>query len=82
MTKFLKVKDRVDAVFAAIATGAKFISACFLLVMIVAGICAVLGRIFHFKIPVTEEIGTYSLIAGDLCRILVAVIVKGEHLTG
>ena len=80
MTKFLKVKDRVDAVFAAVATGAKFISACFLLVMIVTVSVQVLGRIFHFKIPVTEEIGTYSLIWMTYVA-SVAVIIKGEHLT-
>jgi TalC/MipB family fructose-6-phosphate aldolase len=55
MTKFLKIKDCVDKFFAAVALCAKFISACFLLIMIVAVSVQVLGRIFHFKIPVTEE---------------------------
>ncbi len=80
MTKFLKVKDRLDAVFAAVATGAKFISACFLLSMIAAVSMQVLGRIFHFKVPVTEEIGTYSLIWMTYIT-SIAVIIEGEHLT-
>ena len=80
MTKFLKVKDRADALFAAAATGAKFISACFLLVMIGAVSIQVAGRVFHFKVPVTEEIGTYSLIWMTYIS-SIAVIIKGEHLT-
>ena len=80
MTKFLKAKDRVDAVFAAVATVAKFISACFLLIMIAAVSVQVLGRIFHFSVPVTEEIGTYSLIWMTYIA-SIAVIIKGEHLT-
>ena len=80
MTKFLKAKDCVDKVFAGLAVCAKFISACFLLIMIVAVSVQVLGRIFHFKIPVTEEIGTYSLIWMTYIA-SIAVIIKGEHLT-
>lgn len=80
MTKFLKIKDCVDKFFAAVALCAKFISACFLLIMIVAVSVQVLGRIFHFKIPVTEEIGTYSLIWMTYIA-SIAVIIKGEHLT-
>ena len=80
MTKILKIKDCVDKIFAAVALCAKFISACFLLIMIVAVSVQVLGRIFHFKIPVTEEIGTYSLIWMTYIA-SIAVIIKAEHLT-
>ena len=80
MTKFLKVKDRVDAIFAAIATAAKFVSACLLIMMICAVSVQVVGRICHFKVPVTEEIGTYSLIWMTYIA-SIAVIIKGEHLT-
>jgi len=80
MTKFLKAKDRVDTLFAALATVAKFVCACLLIVMICAVSVQVVGRICHFKIPVTEEIGTYSLIWMTYIA-SIAVIIKGEHLT-
>ena len=80
MTKFLKFKDRMDTLFAWIATAAKFISACLLIMMICAVSVQVVGRICHFKIPVTEEIGTYSLIWMTYIA-SIAVIIKGEHLT-
>jgi len=80
MTKFLKAKDCVDKVFAGLAVCAKFISACFLLIMIVAVSVQVVGRVFHFKVPVTEEIGTYSLIWMTYIA-SIAVIIKAEHLT-
>lgn len=80
MTKFLKAKDRVDAIFAGIATAAKFVSACLLLIMICAVSVQVVGRVCHFKVPVTEEIGTYSLIWMTYIA-SIAVIIKGEHLT-
>ena len=80
MTTFQKVKDRIDWIFSGVATVAKFISACLLLVMICAVSVQVVGRIFHFKIPVTEEIGTYSLIWMTYIA-SIAVIIKGEHLT-
>ena len=80
MTKFLKAKDRIDAFFAVIAKGAQVIAACFLCIMIVAVSVQVVGRICHFKIPVTEEIGTYSLIWMTYIA-SIAVIIKGEHLT-
>ena len=80
MTKFLKAKDRVDALFAAIATAAKFVSACLLIIMICAVSVQVVGRVCHFKVPVTEEIGTYSLIWMTYIA-SIAVIIKGEHLT-
>lgn len=80
MTKFLKVKDRMDKFFAGIAKGAQFICACFLIIMIIAVSVQVLGRIFGFSIPITEEVGTYSLIWMTYIA-SVAVIIKGEHLT-
>lgn len=80
MTKFQKVKDRIDWFFGGVATVAKFFSACLLLVMICAVSVQVVGRVFHFKIPVTEEIGTYSLIWMTYIA-SIAVIIKGEHLT-
>lgn len=80
MTKFLKFKDRMDAVFNWIATASKVIAACLLLVMICAVSVQVVGRVCHFKVPVTEEIGTYSLIWMTYVA-SIAVIIKGEHLT-
>lgn len=80
MTKFLKAKDCIDKVFAVIAKGAQVIAACFLIVMILAVSVQVVGRICHFKVPVTEEIGTYSLIWMTYIA-SIAVIIKGEHLT-
>ena len=80
MSKFLKVKDFVDKIFDGVVLCAKFISACFLLLMIAAVSVQVVGRVLHFKIPVTEEIGTYSLIWMTYIA-SIAVIIKGEHLT-
>ena len=80
MTKFMKAKDRIDSLFEWITTGVKFVSACFLVVMICAVSVQVVGRVFHFKVPVTEEIGTYSLIWMTYVA-SIAVIIKGEHLT-
>ena len=80
MTKFLKAKDRVDSLFAALATVSKFVCACLLIMMICAVSVQVVGRICHFKVPVTEEIGTYSLIWMTYIA-SIAVIIKGEHLT-
>jgi TRAP-type C4-dicarboxylate transport system permease small subunit len=76
----MKAKDRIDSLFEWITTGVKFISACFLIVMICAVSVQVVGRVFHFKVPVTEEIGTYSLIWMTYVA-SIAVIIKGEHLT-
>ncbi|MBQ8144187.1 MAG: TRAP transporter small permease [Butyricicoccus sp.] len=80
MTKFQKVKDRIDWIFNGVATVAKFVAACFLVVMICTVSVQVIGRIFHFKVPVTEEIGTYSLIWMTYIA-SIAVLIKGEHLT-
>ena len=79
MTKFLQVKDRMDKLFERIAFAAKFVAACLLIVMILAVSVQVLGRVFHFSVPVTEEIGTYSLIWMTYIA-SIAVIIKGEHL--
>jgi len=80
MKNFIKFKDRMDSLFEWIAVAAKFVSACLLLVMIGAVSIQVVGRICHFKIPVTEEIGTYSLIWMTYIA-SIAVIIKAEHLT-
>lgn len=80
MAKFLKAKDRLDAFFAIVAKGAQVVAACFLIIMIAAVSVQVVGRVFHFKVPVTEEIGTYSLIWMTYIA-SIAVIIKGEHLT-
>lgn len=80
MTAFMKFKDRMDSFFGGLATASKIISACLLIVMICAVSVQVVGRVFHFKVPVTEEIGTYSLIWMTYIA-SIAVIIKGEHLT-
>lgn len=80
MTKFLKAKDTVDKIFAGIAKGAQVLAACFLCVMILAVSVQVIGRVWHFKVPVTEEIGTYSLIWMTYIA-SIAVMIKAEHLT-
>ena len=80
MTKFMKFKDCADTIFDWISTAAKFFSACLLIVMICAVSVQVVGRVLEFRVPVTEEIGTYSLIwMTNIASI--AVIIKGEHLT-
>lgn len=80
MTKFLKAKERIDKFFAVVAKAAQVVAACFLCIMILAVSVQVVGRVCHFKIPVTEEIGTYSLIWMTYIA-SIAVIIKGEHLT-
>ena len=80
MTKFLKTKDGIDKVFAVITKIAQIIAAIFLCIMIVDVSVQVLGRVCHFSIPVTEEIGTYSLIWMTYLA-SIAVTVRGEHLT-
>ena len=79
MIKFLQVKDRIDKIFAGIAKGAQFVSACFLVVMICTVSVQVVGRVLHFKVPITEELGTYSLIWMTYIA-SIAVLIKGEHL--
>lgn len=79
MTKFLQIKDRMDKLFERIAFAAKFVAACLLIMMILAVSVQVLGRVLHFSVPVTEEIGTYSLIWMTYIA-SIAVIIKGEHL--
>lgn len=80
MTKFMKFKDRADALFGWVAMAAKFVSACLLIIMICAVSVQVVGRVLEFRVPVTEEIGTYSLIWMTYIA-YIAVIIKGEHLT-
>lgn len=80
MTKFLKTKDSIDKIFAVITRIAQVIAAIFLCIMIVDVSIQVVGRICHFSIPVTEEIGTYSLIWMTYIA-SIAVTIRGEHLT-
>ena len=80
MTKFLKTKDSIDGIFAVITKIAQVIAAIFLCIMIVDVSVQVVGRICHFSIPVTEEIGTYSLIWMTYIA-SIAVTIRGEHLT-
>ena len=80
MTKFLKTKDGIDKIFAVVTKIAQVIAAIFLCIMIVDVTVQVVGRICHFKIPVTEEIGTYSLIWMTYIA-SIAVTIRGEHLT-
>lgn len=80
MTKFMKFKGCADTIFDWISTAAKFFSACLLIVMICAVSVQVVGRVLEFRVPVTEEIGTYSLIWMTYIA-SIAVIIKGEHLT-
>ena len=80
MTKFLKTKDSIDKIFAVVTKIAQVIAAIFLCIMIVDVTVQVVGRICHFKIPVTEEIGTYSLIWMTYIA-SIAVTIRGEHLT-
>ena len=80
MTKFLKTKDSIDKIFAVITKVAQVIAAIFLCIMIVDVTIQVVGRICHFSIPVTEEIGTYSLIWMTYIA-SIAVTIRGEHLT-
>ena len=80
MTKFLKTKDSIDKIFAVITKIAQVIAAIFLCIMIVDVSVQVVGRICHFSIPVTEEIGTYSLIWMTYIA-SIAVTIRGEHLT-
>ena len=80
MSKFMKFKDCADTIFDWISTAAKFFSACLLIVMICAVSVQVVGRVLEFRVPVTEEIGTYSLIWMTYIA-SIAVIIKGEHLT-
>jgi len=76
----MKVKNTMDKIFAAIVKAAQIVAACFLIIMILAVTVQVVGRVLHFKIPVTEEIGTYSLIWMTYTA-SIAVTAKAEHLT-
>lgn len=76
----MKVKNIVDKIFGGVVKGSQIVAACFLIVMIIAVTVQVIGRVCHFKVPVTEEIGTYSLIWMTYTA-SIAVTAKGEHLT-
>lgn len=76
----MKVKNTVDKIFGGVVKGSQIVAACFLIVMIIAVTVQVIGRVCHFKVPVTEEIGTYSLIWMTYTA-SIAVTAKGEHLT-
>lgn len=76
----MKIKNTVDRIFWGIVKGSQVVAACFLIVMIIAVTVQVIGRVCHFKVPVTEEIGTYSLIWMTYTA-SIAVTAKGEHLT-
>ena len=76
----MKIKNTVDKIFGGVVKGSQIVAACFLIVMIIAVAVQVIGRVFHFKVPVTEEIGTYSLIWMTYTA-SIAVPAKGEHLT-
>lgn len=76
----MKIKNTVDKIFGGIVKGSQIVAACFLIVMIIAVTVQVIGRVCHFKVPVTEEIGTYSLIWMTYTA-SIAVTAKGEHLT-
>ena len=56
MSKLMKFKcNRADTFFAWVATAAKFLSACLLIVMICAVSIRVLGRVFEFRVPVVRR---------------------------
>ena len=76
----MKIKNTVDKIFGGVVKGSQIVAACFLIVMIIAVTVQVIGRVCHFKVPVTEEIGTYSLIWMTYTA-SIAVTAKGEHLT-
>ena len=76
----MKIKNTVDRIFGGIVKASQVVAACFLIVMIIAVTVQVIGRVCHFKVPVTEEIGTYSLIWMTYTA-SIAVTAKGEHLT-
>jgi len=76
----VKIKNTVDKIFGGVVKGSQIVAACFLIVMIIAVTVQVIGRVCHFKVPVTEEIGTYSLIWMTYTA-SIAVTAKGEHLT-
>lgn len=76
----MKIKNTVDRIFGGIVKASQVVAACFLIVMIITVTVQVIGRVCHFKVPVTEEIGTYSLIWMTYTA-SIAVTAKGEHLT-
>ena len=76
----MKVKEKIDHAFMLVAKLCQKFCACLLLVMIVDVSIQVVGRVFLFKLPRTEEVATYSLIWMTFIG-SIAVLIKGEHLT-
>lgn len=76
----MQIKNKIDRVFLAIRNICQCICACLFLVMIAVVSLQVVGRIFLFKLPWTEEVATYSLIWMVFIG-SIAVNIKGEHLT-
>ena len=76
----MKLKKSIDRGFYLISRGAQKVCSCLLLLMIFVVSLQVIGRIFLFKLPWTEEVGTYSLIWMTFIG-SIAVLIRGEHLT-
>lgn len=76
----MKLKKSIDRGFYILSRASQKVCACLLLVMIVVVTLQVVGRIFLFKLPWTEEVGTYSLIWMTFIG-SIAVLIRGEHLT-
>jgi len=76
----MKLKKKFDRGFYLISRAVQKICSYLLLVMIFAVTLQVVGRIFLFKLPWTEEVGTYTLIWMTFIG-SIAVLIRGEHLT-
>lgn len=76
----MRLRKTLDRFFELITKVAKKIAASLMLVMICVVSIQVMGRIFSFKLPWTEEVATYSLIWMTYIG-SIAVLIKGEHLT-
>lgn len=74
------IKTKIDHFFDLTAKIVKKIAACLMLLMICVVSLQVIGRVFSFKLPWTEEVATYSLIWMTYIG-SIAVLIKGEHLT-
>jgi TRAP-type C4-dicarboxylate transport system permease small subunit len=76
----MRLMKTFDGFFRVVAKIAQKFAACLMLLMICVVSIQVLGRIFAFKLPWTEEVATYSLIWMTYIG-SIAVLIKGEHLT-
>jgi len=76
----MELKKKLDGFFQIIAKVVQKFAAVLMLLMIVVVSIQVLGRVFQFKLPWTEEIATYSLIWMTYIG-SIAVLIKAEHLT-